>query len=149
RAVTYFVRQIVELYSISTLVSDISYRIIAQNVPADWHEIDDLTWLPQWVINEIRQVLPLLPKVGQIVVRPRPITIPTDGSVYDPELAHCCSCEPERKAAIDIRLEKEKAEALKACIEVKQLEIELMRRKLLLQKGDLNPFEPMPAHIGQ
>ena len=29
RAVTYFVRRIVELYAVSTIVSDISYRIIA------------------------------------------------------------------------------------------------------------------------
>lgn len=58
--------------------------------------------------------------------------------MYDPELAHCGSCEPERAAAIAIRLEEQKAEAVKACLEVKQLELE--RRRLLLQKGDLTPF---------
>ena len=72
--------------------------------------------------------------------RPRPISLPTDGTVYDPELAHCCSCEPERAAAIAIRLEKQKAEALKECLEAQQLQLEIERRKLLLQRGELGPF---------
>jgi len=44
-------------------------------------------------------VLQLLPKNGMVVERPKPISVPIDGTVYDPELAHCCSCEPERAAA--------------------------------------------------
>jgi thermitase len=64
---------------------------------------------------------------------PRPFSLPTDGPVYDPELAHCCSCEPERAAASTIRMEKERAEAMLACLEVR-------RRQLLLQKGELAPF---------
>ena len=66
-------------------------------------------------------------------------------SVYDPELAHCCSCEPQREAAIQIRLEKQKAEALKACLELQQLELELKRRQMLLDNGELGPFTPSPA----
>lgn len=73
--------------------------------------------------------------------RPRPISLPTDGTVYDPELAHCSSCEPERAAAIGIRLEKQKAEALRECLEAQQLQLEIERRKLLLQKGELAPFD--------
>ena len=76
-----------------------------------------------------------------MVEHPRPISIPTDGSVYDPELAHCGSCEPERGAAIAIRLEKERAEALKACFEAQAMELELQRRRMLLQKGELAAFE--------
>jgi Subtilase family len=145
RAVTYFVRQVLELYAASTRVSDIHYRIVAPNVPPEWHAIDDLVWLPAQVRDQIRAALGLLPKVGQVVVRPRPISLPTDGVVYDPELAHCCSCEPEREAAIHARLEKEKAQALKACLEMQQLELELQRRRMLLQKGELAPFEPAPV----
>jgi hypothetical protein len=141
RAVTYFVRKIVELYAFSTVVSDISYRIIAPNVPSDWHSINDLGWLPPQIQAEIKNVLKLLPKAGDVVEKPKPISLPTDGSVYDPELAHCCSCEPEREAAITIRLEKEKAEALKACLEAQALDLELKRRRMLLQKGDLAPFD--------
>lgn len=144
RAVTYFVRKVVELYAFSTIVSDISYRIIAPNVPSDWHSVNDLGWLPVPVQNQIKNILTLLPKVGDVVEKPKPISIPTDGTVYDPELAHCCSCEPERAAAISIALEKQKAEALKACLEAQVLEIELQRRRMLLQKGELTPFDTAP-----
>jgi Subtilase family len=145
RAVTYFVRKVVELYAFSTRVSDISYRIIAPNVPSDWHSVSDLGWLPVPIQNQIKAVLKLLPQVGDIVERPKPVSIPTDGTVYDPELAHCCSCEPERAAAITIQLEKQKAEALKACLEAQVLELELQRRRMLLQKGELAPFDTLSA----
>ena len=145
RAVTYFVRKVVELYAVSTIVSDISYRIIAPNVPPDWHSITDLGWLPAQIQTQIKNTLKLLPKVGEVVERPKPISVPTDGTVYDPELAHCCSCEPERAAAIEIQLEKQKAEALKLCLEAQMLELELQRRRKLLEKGELAPFETTSA----
>jgi thermitase len=142
RTVTYFVRKVVELYAFSTTVSDVSYRIVAPNLPSDWHSINDLAWLQQQIQVEIKNALKLLPKIGDTLQKPQPISVPTDGAVYDPELAHCCSCEPEKEAAITIRLEREKAAALKACLEAQMLEVELQRRRLLLQKGDLAPFEP-------
>lgn len=142
RAVTYFVRKVVELYTFSTRVFDISYRIIAPGVPSDWHTATDIAWLPAAIQNEIKNAVKLLPKVGDVVDKPTPISLPTDGSVYDPELAHCCSCEPQREAALSLKLEKEKAEALKACLEAQLLQAELDRRQALLQKGDLTPFEP-------
>ncbi|HXP62386.1 MAG TPA: hypothetical protein VN829_17950 [Dongiaceae bacterium] len=145
RAITYFVRRVVELYAFSTTVSDISYRIVSPNVPAGWHAITDLSWLPATVQKEIKAALLLLPKVGDVVERPTPISIPTDGAVYDPELASCSSCEPQRIAAIELRLEKEKAEALKACYEAKVLELEYERRRLLLDSGDLSPFKAAPV----
>ena len=141
RAVTYFIRRVVELYSVSTTVVEISYRIIAPNVLPEWHAINDLAWLPKPVQDQIRALLALLPRIGQVVEKPKPISLPTDGTVYDPELAHCCSCEPERAAAIEIRLEKQKAEMLKACLEARTLELELERRRLLLLQGNLSPFE--------
>ncbi len=143
RAVTYFVRQVMELYAISTRVADLLYRIVAPNVPPDWHAIDDVAWLPPAVRTQLQNALALLPRPGQVIIRPRAVSLPTDGVVYDPELAHCCSCEPERAAAIQIRLEKAKAEALKACLEAKELELELQRRSLLLAKGQLEPFVPV------
>ena len=142
RAVTYFVRKVVEVYSISSVVSDISYRIISPNVPTDWHSLDDIGWLPQVIQDEIKNSLKLLPKVGDVVDKDKTISLPTDGTVYDPELAHCCSCEPERVEAISIQLERQKAEAMKAFVETQMLEVELQRRRMLLQKGDLTPFEP-------
>ncbi|HKE33270.1 MAG TPA: hypothetical protein VKD65_16175 [Candidatus Angelobacter sp.] len=142
RAVTYFVRRVVELYAFSTIVFDISYRIIAPNISHDWHSANDLGWLPPAIQDQIKKALKLLPKVGDATEKPRPISLPTDGSVYDPELAHCCSCEPEREAAIKLKLEKEKAESLKACLEAQILQAELDRRQKLLEKGELSPFEP-------
>jgi Subtilase family len=149
RAVTYFVRRVVELYAFSTVVSNITYRILGPNIPAEWHSINDVAWLPQQVRNQIQAALGLLPKIGEVIEHPKPISIPTDGTVYDPELAHCCSCEPERAAAIAIQLERQKAEAFKLCLEAQILELELQRRRMLLQKGELTPFDatatPAPA----
>ena len=141
RAVTYYVRQVVELYALSTRVADISYRIIARNVPPDWHQIDDVAWLPGAIREQIKAALALLPRIGQVIRAPRPVSIPTDGVVYHPELARCSSCEPEREAAIRLRLEKEKAAVLQECVKVRELELELERRKMLLQKGELSRFE--------
>lgn len=139
RAVTYFIRKVVELYAMSTRVSAIWYRIVAPNVPPEWHSIGDVGWLPQATQTQIKQLLALLPRVGTVVEQPKPISLPTDGTVYDPELAHCCSCEPERAAAIETRLRKENADALRACYEAQLVELEVQRRRLLLQQGRLEP----------
>jgi hypothetical protein len=151
RAVTYFVRQVMELYAQSTRVASISFRVLSPGLLGDWRSIDELDGLPAPIRNAVLAAIKLLPKVGQVVTMPRPITIPTDGVVYDAELAHCGSCEPERAAAVQIRLKKAEAEALRACLEVKELELELERRRLLLGRGNLAPFtEPaaLPAAGG-
>lgn len=140
-AVTYFIRKVVELYAVGTRVSDISYRINAPGAPPDWHSIDDLDWLPGNIRDQIQRTRRLLPRIGDVVEKTKPISLPTDGTVYDPELAHCGSCEPHREAAMAIELEKQKAEALKACLEAEMLQVELERRKLLLKKGDLAGFQ--------
>lgn len=145
RAVTYFVRKVVELYAVSTVVSDISFRVVSPGAFPDWRSADDFDGVPQHWQAEVRNALRVLPRVGDVVEKPKPISIPTDGTVYDPELAHCNSCEPERDAAMMIKLEKQKAEALKACLEAQVLEVELQRRRLLLQKGELAPFDANSA----
>ena len=147
RAVTYFVRKIMELYNFSTVVVEISYRVVAPNVPDDWHTLDDIGWLPAATQTQVKNAVKLLPKVGAEVAAPRPFSLPTDGTVYDPELAHCCSCEPQREAAMQIALEKQKADALKACLEAQLLETELKRRQMLLDQGQLAPFDPAPAPV--
>lgn len=147
RAVTYFVRKVMELYNFSTVVAEISYRVIAPNVPSDWHPLDDIAWLPSSIQTQIKDAVKLLPKVGTVVEAARPFSLPTDGTVYDPELAHCCSCEPQREAGMQISLEKQKADALKACLEAQLLEAELKRRQMLLDQGQLAPFEPAPAPV--
>jgi hypothetical protein len=131
RAVTYFVRQVVELYMVQTVVYDITYRIVGAGVPTDWHTLDDIDWLPKPAQDEIKAVVRLLPKPGDSVERPRAVSIPTDGTVYDPELAKCCSCEPERSH--------------RASLNDELLELEVERRRALLAKGELGPFEPAPV----
>ncbi len=138
RAVTYFVRQVVELFSVSTLVYEITYRVIGQGVPSDWHSLDDLDWLPPDVHEQVKDTLPLLPRPGDAAERPKPVSIPTDGTVYDPELANCCSCEPERAEALEIQ-------ARKSRFETQLVELEVERRRKLLEKGELAPFEPAPV----
>jgi len=131
RAVTYFVRQIVELYTVQTLVYEIQYRIVAAGVPAEWHTLDDIDWLPKEAQAAVKEAFQLLPKPGDSAERPRPVSIPTDGTVYDPELAKCCSCEPER--------------AHRAALEDELVELEVERRRALIAKGELGPFVPAPA----
>jgi len=147
RAVTYFVRKIMEMYNFSTVVAGIDYRVIAPNVASDWHSLDDIGWLPTSIQTQIKNAVKVLPKLGTVVEAPRPFSLPTDGTVYDPELAHCCSCEPQREAAMQIALEKQKADAFKACLEAQLLEVELKRRQMLLDQGQLAPFEPAPAPV--
>lgn len=131
RAVTYFVRQIVELYTVSTSVYEIQFRIVAPGQPGEWHKLEDLDEVPPEVAAAVKGALKLLPKPGETVDRERPVSIPTDGTVYDPELAKCCSCEPERAHREDL--------------ENQLLELEIDRRKALIAAGKLDPFEPAPA----
>jgi thermitase len=130
RAVTYFVRQIVELYTVTTLVYEIQFRIVSAGLPAEWHTLEDLDEMPPAIQEGVKKALALLPKPGASAERPRPVSIPTDGTVYDPELAKCCSCEPERahRAGLDNQL----------------IELEIERRKALIAKGELGPFDPVP-----
>jgi thermitase len=65
--------------------------------------------------------------------------------LYEAELAHCSSCEPERESAHLIELEKQKAEAHKACLESQLLELEIKRRQQLLAAGQLEPFGLKPS----
>ncbi|HET9345037.1 MAG TPA: hypothetical protein VFO05_04975 [Candidatus Limnocylindrales bacterium] len=131
RAVTYFVRQIVELYTVTTIVYEIQFRIVAPGMSAEWQPLDAIAELPPAVQKAVKDEIAQLPKQGESIVRPRPVSIPTDGTVYDPELANCCSCEPQ--AAHRVELEDQ------------LLALEVERRKLLLAGGTLDPFEPAPA----
>ena len=130
-----------DAYIMSTVVYNISYRIIAPGVPPLWHSIKDLGWLPGAIATEIKNLLTLLPMVGDVTDKPMPFTLATDGAVYDAELAHCCSCEPEREALLLIAVEKARNESRKLCIEAELLEMEVQRRKALIAKGDLSSFD--------
>ncbi len=140
RAVTYFVRQVMELWSVCTRVCEVKFRVCASGFAPEWRSIEDIGSLPKPILDELEHVLKHLPKPGEWTKHRECISLPTDGCVYDPELACCCSCEPERSAAIEIQLERQKAEARQACLEAEALELELERRRLLLERGELAPF---------
>jgi hypothetical protein len=151
RAVTYFVRRVNEVYQLSTMVSSVSYALLRDKThlaingsEVPWRSIDDFQGVEGTLRKIILESLQQLPKVGEVVEAPRPVTLPTDGVIYEPELAHCSSCEPERVAAEEIALEKAKAEENKTCLEAELVALEVKRRQLLLEKGILDPFELAP-----
>lgn len=137
---TYFIRQVMELLCLTTRVCEIKLRVLAPGISPEWRSIEDLGALPRSIQEEIAHVVKHLPRCGEQCEHPRLIALPTDGAVYDTELAHCSSCEPERAAALAIQLEKQKTEAQQACLEAQALELELERRRRLLESGDLSPF---------
>ena len=82
-----------------------------------------------------------MPKVGEQIAAPRHFTVPTDGTVLNAELARCSSCEPERAARIRVALERAHSEARYAGAKADLLELEVARRRLLLERGMFHPFE--------
>ena len=136
---TYFVRQVVELWSVTTRVCEITFRVLASGFSPERRSIEDIGSLPKPIQDELEEELKHLPKHGECTP-PKCFALPTDGAVYDPELACCSSCEPERSAALAIQLEKQQAEARRACLEAQALALELERRRLLLERGDLASF---------
>ena len=75
--------------------------------------------------------------------------MPTDGTVLNAELANCSSCEPERAARIRVELEQAHSEARRLCAEAELLELEVQRRRALLEQGAFQPFEDMPLIADQ
>jgi thermitase len=73
------------------------------------------------------------------------IAVPTDGVVYDPELAHCCAQDPELDQAERIKLERAQAEAQRIGLEVQLMSLEVQRRQALLAAGTLTPFVVPPT----
>lgn len=128
RAVTYFIRQVVELYAVTTVVYEIQFRIAAAGFGSEFHKLEDLDEMPPEIGSAVKKAMALLPRPGDAAERPRPVSLPTDGTVYDPELANCCSCEPER--------------ARREELDNELLALEVERRRALIAKGELGPFEP-------
>jgi thermitase len=80
--------------------------------------------------------------LGKIVVGAKhdpkvEIALPTDGLLYEAELAHCCSCDCEQEATVRLELEKLQLENL-------NLRLEASRRQKRLDAGDLDAFEVAP-----
>jgi thermitase len=125
-AVTYYVRRVMEAYEVHSRIESVEWRL-GDGMP--WRSVDDLAGLPDGLQKLIRERIKELRKDGDAARDPRSITVPTDGTVYEPELAHCASCEPVRLAEHQVRLEQLRLQARRACLETELLELEVERRR--------------------
>jgi thermitase len=139
-AVTYFVRKVMDVYMVSTKVTAVTFQVTVGNyvspvlTPAEIGQVK-----PQYRAA-VEAILKGLPTVGEVVEQPTLLAVPTDGVVYDPELAHCCALDPELDQANRIKLEREQAEAQKIGLELQLMALEVQRRQALLAAGTLTPF---------
>jgi len=126
RAVTYFIRRVFEVYELSTKIVGIEVL-----VGDEWIEAEALP-------DEIRKLIREFLKKIEIGAAHKPrveIALPTDGLLYEAELAHCCSCECESQVQNTLELERMRLENV-------MLQLEAERRRKRLEAGDLDPFEP-------
>jgi hypothetical protein len=144
-AVTYFVRKILDVYVLTTRVIKVTVQVSVDNFVSAVLTPEQINQLPQQFQKAVQAALTGVPAVGESVEQPTVITVPTDGVVYDPELAHCCSQDPELDQAERIKLERAQAEAQKIGLEIQLMALEVQRRQALLAAGTLTPFEPPPS----
>jgi hypothetical protein len=144
-AVTYFVRKVLDVYVLTTKVIKVTVQVSVDNFVSAVLTPDQINQLPQQFQKAVQAALTGVPAVGESVEQPTVITVPTDGVVYDPELAHCCSQDPELDQAERIKLERAQAEAQKIGLEIQLMSLEVQRRQALLAAGTLTPFEPPPS----
>lgn len=144
-AVTYYVRRVNEVYAIHTRVAAVEWRV----GDGPWRSFDDTEGVPDALGKLLDQLRRQLPKKGEQLEDARQITLPTDGTLYEAELAHCSSCEPTREAEELIRIERMRLAARRECLQTELLELELERRRRLagspqaavLELGPMS-FEP-------
>lgn len=131
-AVTYFVRRVLEVYQLVTRVVLIEWRLGSQG---EWRRLDDMGDLSASLKKVVEATLKGGPKVGQEARDTREITVPTDGTLYEAELAHCSSCDPMREAQLNVAIEASRLEARRKCLEAELLSLEVERRRGLLAAG--------------
>jgi hypothetical protein len=125
-AVTYFIRRVFEVYCLSTRLVGIEVQI-----GGNWIDINAVPdALRDAILKQLGSII-----VGQISRRKTEIAIPTDGLLYEAELAHCSSCEPEMERRLELELKK-------LALEVELLERENERRKSRIAAGELSEFVP-------
>jgi len=129
RAVTYFIRRVFEVYQLTT-------RIIGIEVQVGDAWID-VAAAPAAIRDEVRRFLEKI-EVGSKADPKVEIALPTDGLLYEAELAHCCSCDCESEAKSRLELEKLQLENL-------ALRLEAERRQKRLDAGELDGFDTSTA----
>ncbi len=143
-AVTYFVRKVLDVYVATTKVTAVTFQVRDGNYVSPVLTAAQMSQLEAQFRAPVEAVLKTLPKVGETVEQPTILTVPTDGVVYDPELAHCCALDPELEQAALVKLERAQAEAQKIGLEVQLMALEVQRRQALLAAGTLDAFQ-LPA----
>lgn len=147
-AVTYFVRKVLDVYVITTKVTAVTFQVTAGNFVSPVLTPAQVGTLPAQYQKAVEAALKGLPTVGEVIEQPTVVTVPTDGVVYDPELAHCCALDPELEEAAKVKLEREQAEAQKIGLQLQLMALEVQRRQALLAAGTLTPFEnPQTTNI--
>lgn len=144
-AVNYFVRKVLDVYTSSTKVSAVTFQVTAGSYVSPVLTPAQIGQLPAQYQAEAKVALQSAPPVGEVIQHPTKISVPTDGVVYDPELAHCCALDPELEKAAAIKAERDQAEAQKIGLQVQLMALEVQRRQALLAAGTLTPFEPLPS----
>lgn len=141
-AVNYFVRRVLDVYELSTELSEVTFQIETRGHNSGWLTPEQIDLVPPELGEAVKAALAGLPEIGETVEHPTRISVPTDGVVYQPELAHCCAQDPALEAASLIALEREKAEAQKIALEAQLMALEVQRRQALIAAGTLDPFAP-------
>ena len=130
---TYFIRRVFEIYALRTRIVGIEVQVGSQWV--------DLGSTPDELQKVVRKFLAKV-DVGAAHDPRVEIALPTDGLLYEAELAHCCSCECEHEAKARLELERLQLENF-------NLRLEAERRQKRLDAGDLEPFEKLPLAPGE
>jgi hypothetical protein len=143
-AVNYFVRKVLDVYVSTTKVTSVTFQVTVGNTISPVLTPAQIGQVPAGLRPEVQAVLKGLPPVGDVIEQPTIVSLPTDGVVYDPELAHCCVQDPALEQATLVKLEREQAEAQRVGLQVQLMALEVQRRQALLAAGTLDPFEPAP-----
>ncbi|MGC2122374.1 MAG: hypothetical protein WA652_05925 [Xanthobacteraceae bacterium] len=144
-AVTYFVRKVLDVYVMTTKVTAVTFQVRVGNYVSAVLTPAQIKQVEAQYVSAVETILKGLPAVGETVEQPTLLTVPTDGVVYDPELAHCCARDPQLEQGDLIKLEREQAEAQKIGLQVQLMALEVQRRQALLAAGTFTPFEPEPT----
>lgn len=144
-AVTYYIRQVNEVYEFTAKIFSIRWRIVESrlnNVISDWQTPEDVDKIQNDEVKKLVETFIDQIEKGENEIRSeRCFTLPTDGTILETELAYCSSCDGERMMELEVILEKTKAETNRLMAETELMRLEIERRKKLLEAGDFNLFD--------
>jgi thermitase len=131
-AVTYYIRRVNELYESTSRVVTVEWRLSSDG---SFRSTRDLANVPNEVQKRLQEVLRDAPRPGESLTDRRHITIPTDGTLYETELAYCSSCEPMREAEMRMDVERRRLDTRRFCLETEAMALEVERRRTLVAQG--------------